>query len=76
MTDELTNLAKNFNELSDELKIQYNLLEERGTERTQELEKAKIAADSASSNQLIEHLGYLSVSLDYHSSTCCVLWLD
>jgi nitrate/nitrite-specific signal transduction histidine kinase len=50
MTDELTGLAETLNKILDELTIQYNLLEEQVAELTQKLGKAKIAADSTSSD--------------------------
>jgi osomolarity two-component system sensor histidine kinase SLN1 len=45
--DELTDLTATFNEMSDELMIQYETLEERVKQRTAELEESKIAAESA-----------------------------
>ncbi|KAJ5170001.1 Six-hairpin glycosidase [Penicillium coprophilum] len=51
VTDELTELTKTYNEMSDELTIQYNRLEERVAERTRELEKAKLAAETANETQ-------------------------
>ncbi|KAL3431281.1 Two-component system protein B [Aspergillus tetrazonus] len=53
ITDELTDLTKTFNEMSDELVIQYNRLEERVAERTRELEKAKIAAETANESKTL-----------------------
>ncbi|RDW81509.1 putative sensor histidine kinase/response regulator TcsB/Sln1 [Aspergillus mulundensis] len=51
--DELTDLTSTFNEMSDELVIQYNRLEERVAERTRELEKAKIAAETANESKTL-----------------------
>lgn len=53
VTDELTELTKTFNEMSDELMIQYNRLEERVAERTRELEKAKLAAETANESKTL-----------------------
>lgn len=53
VTDELTELTKTYNEMSDELTIQYNRLEERVAERTRELEKAKLAAETASESKTL-----------------------
>ncbi|KAL3475711.1 Two-component system protein B [Aspergillus californicus] len=51
--DELTELTSTFNQMSDELVIQYNRLEERVAERTRELEKAKIAAETANESKTL-----------------------
>jgi osomolarity two-component system sensor histidine kinase SLN1 len=51
--DELTELTSTFNEMSDELTIQYNRLEERVAERTRELEKAKLAAETANESKTL-----------------------
>jgi osomolarity two-component system sensor histidine kinase SLN1 len=53
VTDELTELTKTFNEMSDELMIQYTRLEERVAERTRELEKAKLAAETANESKTL-----------------------
>ncbi|KAL5336622.1 Two-component system protein B [Aspergillus crustosus] len=53
VTDELTELTSTFNEMSDELVIQYNRLEERVAERTRELEKAKVAAETANESKTL-----------------------
>jgi osomolarity two-component system sensor histidine kinase SLN1 len=53
VTDELTELTKTFNEMSDELTIQYNRLEERVAERTRELEKAKLVAETANESKTL-----------------------
>ncbi|KAJ5698032.1 hypothetical protein N7462_000037 [Penicillium macrosclerotiorum] len=53
ITDELTELTRTFNEMSDELTIQYNRLEERVAERTRELEKAKLAAETANESKTL-----------------------
>ncbi|QDS71075.1 hypothetical protein FKW77_008897 [Venturia effusa] len=45
--DELTDLTTTFNEMSDELMVQYETLEERVQQRTAELEESKLAAESA-----------------------------
>lgn len=43
--DELTSLTKTFNEMTDELELQYLTLEDRVVERTQELNEQKKFAD-------------------------------
>ncbi|KAL5365236.1 hypothetical protein BJX96DRAFT_179661 [Aspergillus floccosus] len=53
ITDEMTELTSTFNEMSDELAIQYNRLEERVAERTRELEKAKSAAEAANESKTL-----------------------
>ncbi|KNG89864.1 two-component system protein B [Aspergillus nomiae NRRL 13137] len=53
VTDELTELTSTFNEMSDELTIQYNRLEERVVERTKELQKAKLAAEAANESKTL-----------------------
>ncbi|RHZ43997.1 putative sensor histidine kinase/response regulator TcsB/Sln1 [Aspergillus thermomutatus] len=53
VTDELTELTSTFNEMSDELSIQYNRLEERVAERTRELEAAKLAAETANESKTL-----------------------
>ncbi|RAQ50946.1 two-component system protein B [Aspergillus flavus] len=53
VTDELTELTSTFNEMSDELAIQYNRLEERVVERTKELQKAKLAAEAANESKTL-----------------------
>ncbi|GIJ99505.1 histidine kinase [Aspergillus viridinutans] len=53
ITDELTDLTSTFNEMSDELSIQYNRLEERVAERTRELEAAKSAAETANESKTL-----------------------
>lgn len=45
--DELTDLTSTFNDMADELSIQYNKLEERVKTRTAELEQSRNAARSA-----------------------------
>jgi osomolarity two-component system sensor histidine kinase SLN1 len=45
--DELTDLTKTFNEMSDELMVNYERLEERVQQRTAELEESKQAAEAA-----------------------------
>jgi osomolarity two-component system sensor histidine kinase SLN1 len=45
--DELTDLTKTFNEMSDELMVNYEKLEERVQQRTAELEESKKAAEAA-----------------------------
>ncbi|KAE8153564.1 hypothetical protein BDV25DRAFT_149091 [Aspergillus avenaceus] len=51
--DELTELTSTFNEMTDELSIQYSRLEERVVERTRELEKAKLAAEAANESKTL-----------------------
>ncbi len=53
ITDELTELTRCFNEMSDELTMQYERLEERVKERTAELEKSKKAAESANQSKTL-----------------------
>lgn len=47
ITDELTELTGTFNDMTDELMLQYSSLEERVAQRTEELEIAKQAAETA-----------------------------
>jgi len=47
ITDELTELTKTFNDMSDELMLQYERLEQKVAERTQELEISKVRFSSA-----------------------------
>ena len=49
--DELTDLTGTFNEMSEELMMQYERLEERVKERTQELEISKKAAEAANESK-------------------------
>lgn len=49
--DELTDLTRTFNELSEELMMQYERLEERVNERTYELEISKKAAEAANESK-------------------------
>ena len=51
--DELTDLTSKFNEMSDELAMQYQRLEERVKERTAQLEKAKQAAEAANQSKTL-----------------------
>ena len=51
--DELTDLTKTFNEMSGELVMQYERLEERVRERTQELELSKKAAEAANESKTL-----------------------
>jgi osomolarity two-component system, sensor histidine kinase SLN1 len=53
VTDELTELTRTFNEMSDELTMQYERLEERVKERTAELEKSKKAAEAANQSKTL-----------------------
>ena len=53
ITDELTELTSTFNEMSDELTMQYQRLEERVKARTAELEKSKKAAESANQSKTL-----------------------
>lgn len=53
ITDELTELTRTFNEMSDELVMQYERLEERVRERTAELEKSKKAAEAANQSKTL-----------------------
>lgn len=51
--DELTDLTKTFNEMSEELMMQYERLEERVRERTQELQISKKAAEAANESKTL-----------------------
>ncbi|EON67100.1 hypothetical protein W97_06353 [Coniosporium apollinis CBS 100218] len=51
--DELTDLTQTFNEMSDELMMQYEKLEERVQQRTAELELSKKAAEAASESKTL-----------------------
>ena len=51
--DELTDLTKTFNEMSEELAMQYERLEERVRERTAELELSKKAAEAANESKTL-----------------------
>ena len=53
VTDELTDLTSTFNEMADELTMQYERLEERVKERTAELEKSKLAAEAANQSKTL-----------------------
>ncbi len=53
ITDELTDLTSTFNEMADELTMQYERLEERVKERTAELEKSKQAAEAANQSKTL-----------------------
>jgi osomolarity two-component system sensor histidine kinase SLN1 len=53
VTDELTELTGTFNEMADELMIQYTRLEERVAERTRELEISKKAAETANESKTL-----------------------
>ncbi|KAE8557433.1 hypothetical protein EYB25_002140 [Talaromyces marneffei] len=53
ITDELTELTSTFNEMADELMIQYTRLEERVAERTRELEISKKAAETANESKTL-----------------------
>lgn len=53
VTDELTELTSTFNEMSDELTMQYERLEERVRERTAELERSKKAAEAANQSKTL-----------------------
>jgi len=51
--DELTDLTRTFNEMSEELVMQYDRLEERVKVRTAELEKSKKAAEVANESKTL-----------------------
>ena len=53
VNDELTDLTRTFNEMSEELMMQYERLEERVRERTQELELSKKAAEAANESKTL-----------------------
>jgi osomolarity two-component system, sensor histidine kinase SLN1 len=53
VTDELTELTSTFNEMSDELTMQYERLEQRVRERTAELERSKKAAEAANQSKTL-----------------------
>ncbi|KAK9323978.1 hypothetical protein V1517DRAFT_318947 [Lipomyces orientalis] len=52
-SDELTELTTTFNEMTKELRKQYENLEERVSERTKELEAAKIQAEAANETKSV-----------------------
>jgi osomolarity two-component system sensor histidine kinase SLN1 len=51
--DELTDLTTTFNEMTDELMMQYEKLEERVAQRTAELEMSKKAAEAANESKTL-----------------------
>ncbi|KAI9836717.1 MAG: Histidine kinase [Sclerophora amabilis] len=51
--DELTDLTQTFNEMSDELMMRYEKLEEKVYERTRELEMSKKAAEAANESKTL-----------------------
>jgi osomolarity two-component system sensor histidine kinase SLN1 len=51
--DELTDLTATFNEMTDELMMQYERLEERVQQRTAELEQSKKAAEAANESKTL-----------------------
>ena len=53
VNDELTDLTSTFNEMSEELMMQYERLEERVKERTHELELSKKAAEAANESKTL-----------------------
>lgn len=53
ITDELTELTKTFNDMSDELQRQYTLLDDKVAERTRELEISKKAAEAANESKTL-----------------------
>ncbi|RMZ91097.1 hypothetical protein DV736_g1669, partial [Chaetothyriales sp. CBS 134916] len=53
VTDELTELTNTFNDMSDELAMQYERLEQRVKERTAELEASKITAEVANQSKTL-----------------------
>ena len=53
VNDELTDLTKTFNEMSEELTMQYERLEERVRQRTAQLEISKKAAEAANESKTL-----------------------
>lgn len=53
VTDELTDLSRTFNDMAEELMMQYGRLEERVKERTVELELSKKAAEAANESKTL-----------------------
>ncbi|RMD42594.1 hypothetical protein DV735_g2531, partial [Chaetothyriales sp. CBS 134920] len=53
VTDELTELTNTFNDMSDELAMQYDRLEQRVKERTAELEASKKTAEAANQSKTL-----------------------
>lgn len=53
ITDELTELTKTFNDMSDELQRQYTVLDDKVAERTRELEISKKAAEAANESKTL-----------------------
>ena len=62
--DELTDLTETFNEMSEELVMQYERLEERVKERTAELEESKKAAEAANESKTL----FIAVGISLDSS--------
>ena len=65
--DELTDLTKKYNEMSEELMMQYERLEERVQERTKELEHSKKAAEAADKSKtlFIANIRYVWYPIEY-----------
>lgn len=59
ITDELTELTKTFNDMSDELMLQYERLEQKVAERTQELEISKVSLFLPSSSPHHYHISFV-----------------
>lgn len=79
VTDELTELTRTFNDMSDELVKQYMSLDEKVAERTRELEDSKKAAEAANESKtlFIANISHeLKTPLNGIMGMCAVLMED
>ncbi|KAK0388243.1 hypothetical protein NLU13_4488 [Sarocladium strictum] len=79
ITDELTELTRTFNDMSDELVKQYMSLDEKVAERTRELEDSKKAAEAANESKtlFIANISHeLKTPLNGIMGMCAVLMED
>ena len=77
--DELTDLTKTFNQMSEELTMQYQRLEERVRERTAQLEISKKAAEAANESKtlFIANISHeLKTPLNGILGMCAVWWVS
>lgn len=78
INDELTDLTKTFNEMSEELAMQYERLDERVRERTAQLEISKKAAEAANESKtlFIANISHeLKTPLNGILGMCAVWWV-
>lgn len=78
VNDELTDLTKTFNEMSEELAMQYERLEQRVRERTAQLEISKKAAEAANESKtlFIANISHeLKTPLNGILGMCAVWWV-